>query len=381
LPLHFSREEFSQRQAVTIESMQQRELDGLLMFRQESMYYLTGYDSFAYIVFQCLYLHADGRMTLLVRPPDKYVALYTSTITDIRIWQDGIDDPHTLLRDILQEYDCDDKRIGVEYDAFGLRGHDALKLTAGLEAYCILEDASNLITLQRVVKTENEIVYVKQAARLADQAFAVGLDLVQPGAFEAEILAAMQAEILRQDGDYPGNEFVIGSGSAALLGRYTSGRRYLDQQDNMTIELAGVYRHYHACLERNICIGPVPSRLSQLYEVALEGMEAAMQMLRPGNTNGEVYDAYAQCCQLAGLEPGHSACGYGLGTTFAPSWIDWPFLAKNGDLILQSNMVFFLQTILFDSDKQLIACPGQTVLINDTGCEVLSRDSCELINR
>ncbi|MBT7951567.1 MAG: aminopeptidase P family protein [Gammaproteobacteria bacterium] len=381
MPLHFSHEEFQQRQAVTVASMQARELDGLLMFRQESMYYLTGYDSFAYIVFQCLYLHADGRMTLLVRPPDKYVALYTSTITDIRIWQDGIDDPHSLLRDILEEYSCRGKRIGVEYDAFGLRGHDALKLTAGLEDFCSLEDASDLITLQRVVKSENEIAYVKQAAILTDQAFALGLELVEPGAFEGDILAAMQAEILRQDGDYPGNEFVIGSGPAALLGRYTSGRRYLDQEDKMTIELAGVYRHYHACIERNICIGPVPVKLIKLYEVALEGMEAALQVMRPGNTNGDVYDAYARCCQQAGLEPGHSACGYGLGTTFAPSWIDWPFLAKNGDLVLQANMVFFLQTILFDNEEQLIACPGQTVLINDQACQVLSNDRCDLIIR
>ena len=86
--------------------MQVRNLDGLLMFRQESMYYLTGYDSFAYIVFQCLYLHADGSLTLLVRPPDKHVALYTSTITDIRIWRDGIDDPIAMLRDILDEVNC-----------------------------------------------------------------------------------------------------------------------------------------------------------------------------------------------------------------------------------------------------------------------------------
>jgi len=379
LPLHFSHEEFQQRQAATVESMQARELDGLLMFRQESMYYLTGYDSFAYIVFQCLYMHTDGSLTLLARPPDKYVALYTSTITDIRIWRDGIDDPHKLVQNILEEYACRDKRIGVEYDAFGLRGHDALKLTAGLEGFCTLEDASDLITLQRVVKSESEIAYVKQAAMLVDQAFALGLELVRPGAFEGDILATMQAEILRQDGDYPGNEFVIGSGPAALLGRYTSERRYLSQEDQITIELAGVYRHYHACIERNIRIGPVSVKLGTLYEVALEGMEAAMQMMRPGNTNGDVYDAYARCCQQAGLEVGHSACGYGLGTTFAPSWIDWPFLAKNGDLVLRPNMVFFLQTILFDSDEQLIACPGQTVLINDDACQILSNDPCDLI--
>ena len=167
MPLHFSEEEFQQRQAATLETLHARNLDGLLMFRQESMYYLSGYDSFAYIVFQCLYLHADGQLTLLVRPPDKHVALYTSTISDIRIWRDGIDDPIAMLRDILEEFNCHGKRLGVEYDAFGLRGHDALKLTAILEDFCTLEDASDIVTRQRLIKSASEITYVRHAAKLA----------------------------------------------------------------------------------------------------------------------------------------------------------------------------------------------------------------------
>ena len=379
MPLHFSQEEFQQRQSVTLETLHARGLDGLLMFRQESMYYLSGYDSFAYIVFQCLYLHADGDLTLLVRPPDKHVALYTSTISDIRIWRDGIDDPIAMLRDILEEFNCRGKRLGVEYDAFGLRGHDALRLTTTLEDFCTLEDASDIVTRQRVIKSESEITYVKRAAQLADQAFAAGLELVEPGAFEGDILATMQAEILKHDGDYPGNEFVIGSGPAAMLGRYTSGRRTLEKEDQLTIELAGVYRHYHACIERNIRLGPLPAKLAIMYDVATDALDAAMEAMRPGNTNGDVYDAYAHTCMQAGLDPGHSACGYALGTTFAPSWIDWPFLSTNGDLILQPNMVFFLQTILFNVEDELIACPGQTIRVTNSACESLSTGSLDLI--
>ena len=60
MALHFSREELAARRAASIAAMQKRGLDGLLMFRQESMYYLTGYDTFGYVYFQCLYLGADG---------------------------------------------------------------------------------------------------------------------------------------------------------------------------------------------------------------------------------------------------------------------------------------------------------------------------------
>ncbi len=379
MPLHFDEKEFQQRQTATLKAIRASDLDGLLMFRQESMYYLTGYDSFAYIVFQCLYLGADGRLTLMVRPPDTHVALYTSTITDIRVWRDGIDDPIDMLRDILEEHNCQGKRLGIEFDAFGLRGNYALRLVDSLKSFCTMEDASEIISRLRAIKSESEIDYIRRAAKLADEAFAKGYELVEPGAFEAEILAVMQAEILKQDGDYPGNEFVIGSGPAALLGRYTSGRRYVDNEDQMTIELAGVFRHYHACIERNICLGPAPTKLISMYEVAVDSMQAAMEAMRPGNTNGDVYNAYARTCAQAGFQPGHSACGYGLGATFAPSWIDWPFLCTGRDLILNPNMVFFLQIILFDSDAGLIACPGHTVRVNEHGCESLSASSLELL--
>jgi len=87
MSLHFSKEEFAQRQHRTIEQLKKQHLDGLLMFRQESMYYLSGYDSFGYVFFQCLYLGADGRLMLLTRAPDLRQARHTSVIDDIRIWR------------------------------------------------------------------------------------------------------------------------------------------------------------------------------------------------------------------------------------------------------------------------------------------------------
>ena len=89
MALHFSKQELAARRAVSVAALQKRGLDGLLMFRQESMYYLTGYDTFGYVYFQCLYLGADGRVMLLTRAPDFLQAQHTSDIADIRIWVDG----------------------------------------------------------------------------------------------------------------------------------------------------------------------------------------------------------------------------------------------------------------------------------------------------
>src|ERR1700752_3697343 len=114
MALHFTREELADRRKRTVELMQRRGLDGLLMFRQESMFYLTGYDTFGYVFFQCLYLGADGRLMLLTRAPDLLQAKHPSVIGDIRIWADGPDaEPTVELREILRGFRCAGKKLGV----------------------------------------------------------------------------------------------------------------------------------------------------------------------------------------------------------------------------------------------------------------------------
>ena len=379
--LHFTPEEFAERQNAILQRMTKRNLDGLLMFRQESMYYLTGYDTFGYVFFQCLYLNGDGRMTLLTRAPDLRQARHTSTIGDIRIWVDRPDaNPALELQDILNEYGCSGKRLGVEFEAYGLTAADGKKLEAALEGLCELVDVSNLVSRSRVVKSEAELVYVKEAAELADRALEEAHLLAGPGVFEGDILAVMQGAIFQGGGDYPGNEFIIGSGRDALLRRYFTGRRHLEAKDQLTLEFAGVYRHYHAALMRTIPIGAATSRHVELHKVCMEAMRACMQALKPGRPIGEVFDAYAGVCDAAGMNSHRlNATGYSLGTTFAPNWMDWPMVYHGNPVVAEPNMVFFLHMILMDSETETAMCFGHTVQVTETGCEALSRMDLDLV--
>ena len=88
MALHFSKQEFSQRKNKVLQSMKEQNLDAVLMFRQESMYWLTGYDTFGYVFFQCLVFTAKGQKILLTRAADLRQAQNTSNIKDIRIWVD-----------------------------------------------------------------------------------------------------------------------------------------------------------------------------------------------------------------------------------------------------------------------------------------------------
>lgn len=379
--LHFSREEFLARQTVTRCEMDARGLDALLMFRQESMYYLTGYDTFGYVFFQCLVLTSDGRSVLLTRSADRLQAKFTSIISDVRIWTDGPDaSPAVELRAILTELGLTQARLGVEFDAYGLTALNGQRLVAALEGFAVLVESSDIITRQRAVKSPEELVYVRKAAALADAALDAANRLAVPGAFEGDILAEMQGAVFRGGGDDPANEYIIGSGRGALMCRYFSGRRHLDANDQLTLEFAGAYRHYHAALMRTIVIGTPAPRLIEMHKIARDALLACEERLQPGASFGEVFDTHAAIVDGAGHRSHRlNACGYSLGTTFAPNWMDWPMFYHNNPARIEPGMVVFLHMILFDAEAGLAMSLARTSEITSAGGEALSRASLDLV--
>ena len=233
---HFTQEEFLERKSKVIKKLKEQNLDGLLMFRQESMYWLTGYDTFGYVYFQCLVLTSKGDLILLTRTPDLRQAQNTSIIKDIRIWVDkDKSNPTDELKNILSELNLEKSNLGVEYEAYGLTGRNAIRLNDSLKNFEILLDKSELVSYLRVVKSPAEIVYVKKAAELADNAMEAAWKFAHEGQNESKILAEMQGAIFNGGGDYPANEFIIGSGKNALLCRYQSEKRKLDKIDQLSI--------------------------------------------------------------------------------------------------------------------------------------------------
>ncbi|HKJ62146.1 MAG TPA: Xaa-Pro peptidase family protein, partial [Hyphomicrobiales bacterium] len=247
MALHFERSEYQARIDAVCAALARDGLDGLLMFQQESMYYLTGYDTFGFCFFQCLYVGTDGRLALLTRSADLRQARQTSIIEDVRVWTDEKDaEPALQLRTMLEDLGAKGARLGVEMQSYGLTHANGKAVEGALDGFCVLEDASGLVDRIRAVKSPAELAYVRRAGALCNDALAAGLAEIRAGADEGRILAAMQGAIFEGGGDYPGNEFIIGSGCDALLCRYKAGRRQLEPNDQLTLEFAGSFRHYHA---------------------------------------------------------------------------------------------------------------------------------------
>ena len=382
MSLHFSKEEFISRKSKVLKSMKEQNIDALLMFRQESMYWLTGYDTFGYVFFQTLILDQNGNVILLTRAPDLRQAQNTSNIEDIRIWvdKDG-SNPTEELKVILNELNLKGKNLGVEYEAYGLTGRNTLKLNKCLENYCSIEDKSELITKLRVVKSKEEIIYVKKAAELADKALDEVWKNAKTGVNEGKILAEMQKVIFENGGDYPANEFIIGSGHNALLCRYQSEKRILSNPDQLTIEWAGVFKHYHSAMFRTIPIGKADPKHFKMFDACLEALTKCEEKLVPGNTVGKVFNAHAKTLDDHGFKKSRmNACGYSLGATFSPNWMDVPPMIFAGNpLILKTGMVFFMHMILMDSDNLLAMNLGETYLLTEKGNERLGKQKLDLV--
>ena len=382
MAIHFSPREMAERKSRLLASMAEERLDGMLLFAQESDYWLTGYDSFGFCFFQCLYVGADGRVALLTRSADLRQARHTSNIDDIRIWKDAADaEPARDLRSMLDDLGAG-ARLGVEFNSYGLTAFNGRRLEASLAGRASLIDGSRLIPRLRATKSTEELVFVREAARLSDLADRAGVEATRAGADEGEILAAMHHAIFAGGGDYPANEFIIGSGADALLCRYKSGRRRLDSDDQLTLEFAGVVRHYHAAIMRTHVVGREKPLHRAYHAAAREALDACANELKPGRTAGDVFAAHTRVLDAHALSKHRlNACGYSLGAKFTPSWMDAPMFYEGNPFELGPGQIYFLHMILMDSDSETALCLGRTYLTHLHHAEPLNAPDLDLVRK
>ncbi|MFP3544728.1 Xaa-Pro peptidase family protein [Rhizobium sp. SIMBA_035] len=381
MALHFERSEFASRLARVTEQMREEKLDALLIFAQESMYWLTGYDTFGYCFFQTLVVKADGTMALITRSADLRQAKHTSILEDVHVWVDRVNaDPTVDLKNLLVEMDLLGARIGIEYDTHGMTGRVARLLDAQLSSFGQISDASYLVSRLRLIKSPAEVAYVERAAALADDALDQAIRLTKAGADEADILAAMQGAVFSGGGDYPANEYIIGSGADALLCRYKAGRRKLDANDQLTIEWAGTYAHYHVAMMRTIVVGEPTHRHRELFSACLENLQAIETVLTPGHTFGDVFDMHAKIMDERGLARHRlNACGYSLGARFSPSWMEHQMFHVGNPQPIEPNMSLFVHMIIADSDSGTAMTLGQTYLTTSGTPRALSRHGLDFL--
>lgn len=383
--LKFEAVEFAGRLAATRQRMRERGLDALVVFAQESHYWLTSYDTAGYVFFQAGVILADDSPTiLLTRTPDLRQATVASLYDDIRIWLNAEDaNPALDLRSILAEKGLGGKRVGVEYATYGLTGANARLVDGALAGFCSVEDASDIVRQGRLVKSAAELEHVRAAGRLADAAVRAAIEATRPGIPDTVLSAAALTAMLSGGGDIPSGGPLVNSGPRALYGRGIGGPRRIEEQDQILVELAGSHCRYHVCIEHTLVTGRPDPRQLDMMTVAVDALEQIKDAARAGAELGKLDEIHRKVLDDAGFAKArYAACGYALGCTFKPTWMDVPPMIYSGNpLIMTPGMVFFVHIMIPDASTGLVAGVGQTFAITDGVPEVFSDLPVELYCR
>ncbi|MFV1877658.1 M24 family metallopeptidase [Nioella sp.] len=384
--LRFAPGEHAARLHTTRAEMARRGIDALLIFAQESHYYLTGYDTAGYVFFQVGIITADDRETvLLTRRPDQRQAETTSLYDDIRIWYNAEDaNPALELREILSELGLSGSRIGAEFATYGLTAANGRMVEAAMEGFVTLVDASDIVRGQRLVKSPTELALLRHAAVLADEAALAAIDAARPGTSDSALSGAALTAMMNGGGEVPAGGPLVNSGERALFGRGIGGPRRIGDTDQVLIELAASFCRYHVCIEASVAIGLPDPRHEDMMKVAREALDGVKEAARPGTALGTLDDIHRRVLDDAGFgSERYSACGYALGCTFRPTWMDVPPMIYSGNpLIMEPGMVFFVHIMIPDTRTGLMVGIGQTFAICEGGApEVFSALPVELFRR
>jgi Xaa-Pro dipeptidase len=379
---HFSREEFSQRQQKTRKHLQKLELDGLLLFKIEDMYWLTGYESDGFCIFGSMFIGTGGTLTHLARPADLGNLSYSSICKDVRISPDTEDSTRAEhIKDMLRSLGMEGKKIGIQVDTMGLTPRLFLEISEILDGWCDLTVAPDFIRILRLVKSPQELNYFRKAGEVMDIVMDKVIEATYPGAFEGDIYATFYDTLFRLDADLPAHIPPLGSGDSALNLRYTTKRKNVSENDQVTLELGLAYRHYHVACMGVVLTGPeINNRHLKMHKTSVTALDKVQAALRPGTTVGELFDIYKETLEEHGEHDAVlTVAGYTMGAMWPPTWMEEPMIFEGNPLVLEENMTFFTHMILNDRETGLSMAVGETAIVTKDAPEIITHSPREPI--
>ncbi|MFA1821970.1 M24 family metallopeptidase [Virgibacillus oceani] len=379
--LAFSITEFKKRLENTKHRMQVKGIDVLLITDPANMNYLTGYDAWSFYVHQLLIVNLEEEQPYWIgRGLDANAARHTTWLDDMHILpypdyyvQSDVRHPMDFVSGFLRQQQLHKLTIAVEMDAYYFTAQSYISLMKGLPD-ATFKDGTNLVNWIRIVKSEQEIDYIKKAAAISEKAMGVAYEQLNEGVRECDVVAAIShAQISGTEdygGDYPSIVPLLPTGEKTSACHLSWTDETFQDGQPVIIELSGCYRRYHSPLARTVVIGKANEEIQRLSEIVIEGVNAALDTVKPGVSCEEIELAWRDSIDRNGIRK-ESRIGYSTGLNYPPDWGEHTASLRPGDkTILEPNMVFhMIPTIDLGHVGMEIS---ESFRVTETGVDVLA---------
>ena len=380
MSLPFPRAEYDARIKRTRDAMAKRGLDLIIVSDPSNMAWLTGYDGWSFYVHQAVLLGLDGEPVWWGRGMDAQGARRTVFMDHANI--SGYPDnfvqsterhPMQHLAGLIGERGWAKGRIGVEMDNYWFTAAAHATLVKELPN-ARFEDADGLVNWQRLVKSDNEVEFIRRAARIVERMHARIFELVEPGLPKNKLVAEIQKVAIEGAdghwGDYAAFVPMLPSGLDATAPHLTWDDQPFKAGEGTFFEIGGCYRRYHCPLSRTVYLGKMPQKFVDAEKAALEATQAGLDKAVPGNTCEEVAIAFFDTLERFGFKK-DSRTGYSIGLSYPPDWGERTISLRRGDrTVLQENMTIHFMPALWLDDGGLEL--SETILITRKGAECLA---------
>ncbi|MGH3458127.1 M24 family metallopeptidase [Aeromicrobium sp.] len=380
----FSLEEYAARLSAVQKRLVERGWSALVVVDPANLFYLCGYNAWSFYVPQCLVVPAEGAPHLFARSMDAQGAHWTAALPQDQVHgypEQLVHRPDAHPFDWITRRaveigvlpDRPDTVVAAEMDAHFFSPRAYLSL-AGALAHATVVDSAELVNWVRLVKSPAEIESLRIAGTIATGVMEVALDGIREGRRQCDVVAEIQqAQALGSGvlgGDYPAVVPMLPTGESAGTPHLTWSDAALIAGEATTIELAGVFRRYHAPLARTVVLGRPEPRLASCADAVADGMLASLDELRPGRTAADCHRAFAGVIARHGLTK-ESRIGYSIGIGYPPDWGERTVSLREGaTTVLEAGMAFHVILGMWMDGWGYET--SESVVITDAGAENLT---------
>lgn len=302
--------------------MEEEEIDALIITNPYNRRYMTGFTGTAGVVV------VSGKDAVFITD-FRYTEQAEKEVEGYRIVQHK----KTIIEEVaVQLKKMEAKTVGFEKDdlSFGLYELYRQKIEGGLKP------VSGLVEKLRIVKTDDELAVLQQAADIADEAFQHIITYIRPGISELDVANELEFFMRKQGATSSSFAIIVASGLRSALPHGVATTKTIETGDFVTLDYGALYNGYVSDITRTVAVGEPAEKLKEIYAVTLEAQELALKGIKPGMTGKEA-DAIARdhiTTKGYGDAFGHST-GHGIGLEVHES----PTLSFRSDKVLEPNMV------------------------------------------